>query len=72
MQIRKTITFITMLSVTIGLFSQETITAEKEILGEIPIGDKEDEIKYDSNEEGFFSPAGPFVDGNGILLDCQH
>ena len=48
-------------------FAQEIIQAEKETLGRTTIGNGKGQVEYFSDEEGFFSPNGPFVDGNGIL-----
>jgi hypothetical protein len=49
-------------------YSQDVILAEKESLERILIGSGEGHIQCTSNEEGFFSPNGPIVDGEGNLL----
>jgi hypothetical protein len=50
------------------LFSQESITAVKEIIDSVRVGQNANEIKYDLNEEGFYSPKGPIVDQKGRLI----
>jgi hypothetical protein len=52
---------------SVCLFAQEIIQAQKEILGRTTIGKGKNQVEYFSDEEGFFSPNGPFIDGNGIL-----
>ena len=59
---------ITLLAVGNCLFSQETITAVKEIIDTVRVGQNTNEIKYDVNEEGFYSPKGPIVDQKGRLI----
>lgn len=52
-----------MMLFTIRVYSQETLLAIKENIAFVHIGI----VKYSINEEGFFSPNGPFVDGNAVL-----
>jgi hypothetical protein len=51
-----------------GLFSQETITAIKEKITSLKLGDSDLELSYECNEEGFYSPNGPMIDEKGNML----
>lgn len=51
-----------------SLFSQETITAEKERITSLKLGSSDLELRYESNEEGFYSPNGPIIDNKGCML----
>ncbi len=62
------ITVIACFSVILMSVNAQTILAEKEILSTIQVGDMKNEIQYNSNDEGFFSPTGPLVDNKGSLL----
>lgn len=43
------------------------VSAEKEIIGTIPLGKGSGTVQYRSTEEGFYAPNGPFVNSKGIL-----
>jgi hypothetical protein len=66
-KVRKIILVVCLFFLSVCLFAQEIIQAEKEILGRTTIGQGNNQVEYFPDEEGFFSPNGPFIDGNGIL-----
>ncbi len=66
-EVRKNILVVCLFFSSICLFAQEIIQAQKEILGRTTIGKSNNQVEYFTNDEGFFSPNGPFIDGNGIL-----
>jgi hypothetical protein len=55
------------ISLSAAAFGQ-VIDAQKEILASIVIGNNENELSYDFNEEGLFGPSGPFVNDRGTLF----
>jgi len=52
----------------VPVFSQPLILAEKEIITTIKVGENKNEVAYGSSEEGFYSPTGPMVDQDGVLI----
>ena len=56
----------------VNVFSQETVTAEKELLTKIPVGTKENEVAFLYTEEGMWTPGAPEVDNKGNIYLFSH
>ncbi|MFA6508798.1 MAG: SH3 domain-containing protein [Treponemataceae bacterium] len=60
--------FIVFLFVPFFSFSQGIVTGEKELLSKVSVGPGENQISYNANKEGFWSPTGPMLDLEGALF----